>query len=86
MFPKACLKPHTDSPTSWNTWILILAIIIIIAVMVVLELHIRQLLNHSVSSEVTNMNSGVLPPPDKCMKPPITRSAEFLACSALKGH
>ncbi len=46
MSHKAALKPYKHSSTSWDTWILVSAITIMVAVIVVIELHIRHLTAH----------------------------------------
>ena len=42
------LKLQRNSSTSWNTWIVICAIPTFIAVIAVIECHIRSLITHSV--------------------------------------
>jgi len=48
MFNKTTLKPQKDSPTDWNTWISASVIVVLAALVIVIELHIRGLINHPV--------------------------------------
>ena len=48
MFHKGPLRSNKNACRSWNDWILICAITVLIAVITVIELHIRGLITHSV--------------------------------------
>jgi len=48
MFNKIPLKPQKDSSTDWNTWISASVIVVLAALVIVIELHIRALINHPV--------------------------------------
>ena len=52
------LKPHKNSSTSENSWIVICAIPTIIAVIALIERHIRSLYHPLGSAEVIKMHSG----------------------------
>jgi hypothetical protein len=48
MFNKPPLKHQKGSSTDWNNWISVSAIAVLITLVIVIELHIRGLINHPV--------------------------------------